>query len=405
MHKFSQIHISFCVQCAKSGNMKAAISEAKNIISQFPPNLVLISQLIDYASNYDEIYKLSELMSFSLEIYGQKFNTSPIARHLSYLNYKLLRRKKQIEDADFSTYKLNPAKPGLIPSPLSKYSNFKIAVLSCIWGRDNLTRIFLEHLDQLRSELIPGICLIPIIIGSGESPIKDTCNNLNMHYFHYPNNPLSDKWEYGLQALKQLTCDAVIILGSDDFINSDLIKAYANYLMQGVKILGLRDCLFLDLNHKTDSLIKWNGYGGKTSWAGQPERLGESIGMARCISTDTLEEINYSLWGKIQINSGLDKVAFNTLKKFGHYPISRTHMMRLIEQKGKVKGQIYLDVFSDNIFAVDVKYNNENITSIECYKGNSLTHKLMPNHWEIISDKLGVQTGNKLRLLHLRNLA
>ena len=99
------------------------------------------------------------------------------------------------------------------------------------------------------------------------------------------------------------------MLGSDDIVCSKLLDVYTPSMEKGIDLIGLIDCYFLDAR---DSTLKyWKGYTN--------HRIGESIGMARMMSKDLLERMNWNVWSK-GLKKGLDSSMMRnlrSLKPFG----------------------------------------------------------------------------------------
>lgn len=114
------------------------------------------------------------------------------------------------------------------------------------------------------------------------------------------NEPLSFKWNEAVKSLKTVDFDAVILLGSDDFID----EAFVDYVSRNIKLCDLIG--FKDIYFKEDkNLYYWSGY--------QCSRKGEPAGAGKTYSKEFLERINYDLFPKSS-NYSLDGISWGVCK-------------------------------------------------------------------------------------------
>lgn len=74
--------------------------------------------------------------------------------------------------------------------------------------------------------------MVRVCVWSAEDPTA-VVDVPGWHYVERPNQPLSDKWNAGSLALKDLSVDAMLIFGSDDLLNAEYINAAANLMIDG----------------------------------------------------------------------------------------------------------------------------------------------------------------------------
>ena len=89
----------------------------------------------------------------------------------------------------------------------------------------NIQRGLKESLN-LKEELKDVLNLELVAVGSEGDKSKNICEESGFNYFEYENQPMSEKWNFGLQMTKKFNPDAVIIIGSDDLIDKPLLKFY-----------------------------------------------------------------------------------------------------------------------------------------------------------------------------------
>jgi hypothetical protein len=213
----------------------------------------------------------------------------------------------------------------------------KIAIVSAIWERKELTEIFLSSLQRYEKDY--GIR--SAVAGSEGVKTREMCLDYGVAYVETPNKPISGKFIKASQLANiAFKPDAFLILGSDDFIDDALIQCYLKALEKGVDIAGLVDCYFYHTGSK--EAMHWVGY---TNF-----RKGETIGMARMLSKKVFNKLHGKMWPG-NMNSGLD---FTMMKKLKH-----PKMKNLLWQSFHIEGMI----------AVDIK-GQGNISGFDCYRAN-----------------------------------
>jgi len=117
----------------------------------------------------------------------------------------------------------------------------------------------------------------------------------------FKNNPLSFKWNAGIMSLKEVDFDAVILLGSDDYIDQNFL----DYVLKHIKrydMIAFKDIYFED----NDRLYYWKGYQGN--------RKGEPVGAGKVYTKKFLERLNYNLFHEAR-DRGLDGVSWRRCKE------------------------------------------------------------------------------------------
>lgn len=240
----------------------------------------------------------------------------------------------------------------------------KLVFLTCTYKRPEITEKIIkiwQHVQSLTSEYFD---FTNIVIDSGESNFEVFKKNDKFKYFNYKNYPLSNKWNYGASLLKEIDFDYVIILGSDDFLDENLLISYHKKMIQNYEFIGIKDLYFYD--KIKDNLFYWPGYGKNSG------RENETIGAGRCLSKSLIEKLSYSPWSD-GLNSGLDA--------------SMQKKLNLIKELKIIK--FYLSDI--NSFACDVK-SNVNITNLKTYmkdltkinEENSLINKFINKETKLI---------------------
>lgn len=140
------------------------------------------------------------------------------------------------------------------------------------------------------------------VICIGESfEEKTICEYYGAHFITHPNNPLGKKWNAGFRAARKYEPDAVLFVGSSDWVSDNWLEVTMPY-MEEYDLVGKPDFNLLDIgpiNHLHQyRFCHWAGYG-----RGQRER--EPIGIGRVISARILEKM---AWQPIRpdLNSSID---------------------------------------------------------------------------------------------------
>lgn len=118
------------------------------------------------------------------------------------------------------------------------------------------------------------------------------------HYIEHENRPLSVKWNQGIYLARDLGVDAVIIIGSDDFLSNSIFQCYIPILQDGFEFISFTD---LYIFNSANNLCGY--YKGRT-------------GTGRCISASGLNKIDWTPW-PIAKNSGLDFQMEGVVKNAG----------------------------------------------------------------------------------------
>tara|TARA_Y100000593_G_C4321206_1_gene343895 strand:- start:850 stop:1704 length:855 start_codon:yes stop_codon:yes gene_type:complete len=236
-------------------------------------------------------------------------------------------------------------------------------ILTCLWQRPKLSKIFLSYYKAMQERLEGDIELNLIAVGS-EGPItRKMAKDCGWDYIQMPNSPLSTKWNAGIKTLKRYNASATVILGSDDFISDSLLHAYKGLIKDDYVLVGVKDMYMYDV--KTNRLGRWKGYmPGVDS-----KRVGETIGMARCIGKKVMEMIDYDIWGGIEAESGLDGIMsekFKTLRL--NYCSTMTCPIHRINDDTKMYKWGHVGLYLGQIPAVGVDIKTTtNITKLDTY--------------------------------------
>jgi len=135
-----------------------------------------------------------------------------------------------------------------------------------------------------------------VAVYSEDKDKRNDCIKIAKH----KNRPLSKKWDYAIQLLKDIDFSHVVIMGSDDYMD----KKTFEFLKDNVKdydVIGFKDIYF----QKDDELFYWSGYDSRE----------DPIGAGRVYSKEFLERIDYNLYSGIK-NRGLDGLSWDNIHQY-----------------------------------------------------------------------------------------
>jgi hypothetical protein len=110
-------------------------------------------------------------------------------------------------------------------------------VLTAAWGRSTLTQQVLLHYAGIH---IPGLDLELVCVVSPEDP--DPAPYVEpWKYVEIENKPLGKKWNLGTDAMIDLDVDALMVVGSDDFVSWTYFDLVLEQLRRGSDVISSRD--------------------------------------------------------------------------------------------------------------------------------------------------------------------
>lgn len=177
-----------------------------------------------------------------------------------------------------------------------------IVIVTCMWRRPKITAHALLRYARAKAALDGILDLEMIVVGSEGKPSRRLAEGKGWRYVERANRPLGRKWNHAVQAAKTLDPDAVLIVGSDDWLSDPLLRWYAETIAQDVSFAGLLDEYFVDT--KTRRALHFPGYRTRPE-RGRPDRRGEPMGLGRMLSRELLTRIGWRPWSD-RIERGLD---------------------------------------------------------------------------------------------------
>lgn len=145
------------------------------------------------------------------------------------------------------------------------------------------------------------------------------CHHMGAEFLKHDNKPLGKKWNTGFLKAKESNPDAVVYVGSSDWISDNWLPVLLP-LVEEHDIIGKTDFNMLHIGEET-KLAHWPHYPLGSG------RENESIGIGRLLSRDFLERINwtpfddylnmsmdFSMWKKFTNNCKGGQLLFNSVE-------------------------------------------------------------------------------------------
>lgn len=385
-------------RCLTQGDLPSARLHYEQALALSPANDWLLFRLARHLRDHPDACELLALLTDgvanSLRYRGLRDPVFHLDRAASILQRNIMQAHLACERG--LPFEL---KAPIAPSPKPQRQRPRLALLTCVWQRPALTEIVLGYYQGLQTRLADRLELILVAVGSEAEASRQRCERCGFEYHEFPNQPLSDKWEHGLQHIRRHQPDAVVIVGSDDLLSESLLRGYCELLDQGVLFCGLPDGVFFDLQQPAES-VYWRGYGGKTSEHGMPWRLNETIGMGRLLARPLLEYLDYSLWAGEGINKSLDARAKERVSAIGLRPLCYDqHLPVWWEGRPYLFGQLALPMARLDGLAVDLKLPEQNVTALEKYQRCPEAFQYLDDPWGLLERHFPAETVTQLKIV------
>lgn len=180
-------------------------------------------------------------------------------------------------------------------------------VVACVpvYGRLPLLRHTIERLYKKNK------CYKVICSGDGAEE-RELCESLGAVWVPCQNRPLAKKWNEAFKKAKEFSPDAVLYVGSSDFLSDNWIDEMKPYVDK-YNFVGVAGCHFLHIGLEDIKVCFWPGYKATVF---HKDRGNESIGIGRMISAKAMDLIGWKPFNPTFDNS-LDRSMKEQLKKVG----------------------------------------------------------------------------------------
>jgi len=159
-----------------------------------------------------------------------------------------------------------------------------------------------------------------LVVGSeGAISRKPTEDNGHI-YVEHENNPVSMKWNAGMEALREHSPTHVMIMGSDDFVSDSLIQRYCDLIATDeYNVIGITDSYYASYNTGRahfGQCLYWSGYNKPSI-----------IGYCKTMSAELMDAVGWHPWpdGK---NVGLDMALNRVLQLAGAEQVSKRFYLK-----------------------------------------------------------------------------
>jgi glycosyltransferase involved in cell wall biosynthesis len=170
----------------------------------------------------------------------------------------------------------------------------KIGIVTINYNRPRILDLWLASVDRLRKECGP----MPVVVVS-ERTDADACADHGVHHIYQQNEPVSFKWNTGVQWLMEQGVDYVMIVGSDDIVSTDLMRNIQAATDYGYDVIGVdKLCFYGNIRGRSSVFI--------------PLQSPRMLGVCRTISRSVLEPINGVICPK-GVGSGMDALVTKTI--------------------------------------------------------------------------------------------
>lgn len=171
----------------------------------------------------------------------------------------------------------------------------KILLLTAVWGRQEITKLQIQNVRRLVDFDPARFAITPVYIVS-EFWAVEMCQMLGIRFVWQENKFLGRKMNNGLKAFLHLDFDWLMVTGSDDFVEPEILNEYLPHFERH-PAFGLNTV-----------------YAVEESTGNQREmQIGYAFGAMRCIRWDLIQQTCGNLWNDND-NRGLDYGSMLNLK-------------------------------------------------------------------------------------------
>ena len=112
-----------------------------------------------------------------------------------------------------------------------------------MWNRPLVSELFAMSIQRVINDNKKDFDIILMATVTGAES-KDVCRRYDIPFVEGPNNPVSRKWNRGLEEALKQQWDYLLIMGDDDIMSSDLLTHYKPYMEGGYNYFGVDTLYF-----------------------------------------------------------------------------------------------------------------------------------------------------------------
>lgn len=161
-----------------------------------------------------------------------------------------------------------------------------VALVTAFWQRVDVSRAFVRHWEAVRDELARAdVSLSLCAAHSQDDEYIRLIGASEWRTQFSENSPLASKFNAAV-GLAPPDTDAVLVVGSDDFLDARYVLWAIERVGDGYELVGARDAYFW--RRATNEAVHWRGYQGA--------RENEPIGAGRVLSALLLDRLRWKPW-------------------------------------------------------------------------------------------------------------
>jgi hypothetical protein len=163
-----------------------------------------------------------------------------------------------------------------------------VAVVSAVWGRPHVTRLWWRAAERLRYRWAAAGIDVHFVIGGNETVHLRMTKDNAAEWVSVENSPLGNKFNTVMQRAALRKPDYFFIMGSDDFLSDRALDLYISYLFQGYAHIGMRGSYFYDVASREAASFRCYPLGHTA--------FGWPIGSGRVIHSSIMEPFGFRPW-------------------------------------------------------------------------------------------------------------
>lgn len=216
----------------------------------------------------------------------------------------------------------------------------KIICVMAIYKRVGITR---QTIEMLKKQTHP---LHKIVVVGSDKLDDQLAQEAGIDYIFHNNQPLSDKWQAGIDYARQFEPDAILINGSDSWLSLNWCEVSKPFIEEGAHLVGKTEWYACKVNPNEKLRVVHRAYTYRK----------DPVGAGRLFSSEILDKLGWKLFLP-GLNKVLDGTSYNNMLKK-----TSVDKVRLINS---VEDAVVLDIKSTTwktINPFNIRANHRDIT-------------------------------------------